>query len=104
MKFERTDEYEAKLFEQALFDEKKVIKDATVRIEYDPNNWNKLKAYCEESDTFLQFPRALRSSPRDYGKVFKADVVEVIRDDGVRKYFRAMKGSIRREKSEEVVG
>jgi hypothetical protein len=103
MKFERTDAYMAKLFEQALFDEKNVIKDATVQIEYDVNNSNKLKAYCYESKTYLQFPRALRSDYSDYGREFLADVVEVIRTDGVRKYYRAMKGSIRNKGSEEVI-
>ena len=101
MKFERTPEYETKLFEQALFDDKKVIKDATIEIEHDDKNWNKLKAYCVESETFLQFPRALRI---DNHQRFTADVVEVIRTDGVTKYFRAMKGSIRVKGSDEVVG
>lgn len=102
--FKRTEEYEAKLFEQALFDEKRVIKDAVIEIESDPNNYNKLKAYCRDSDTYLQFPRALRAKRTDYGKIFIADVVEVIREDGVKKYYRAMKGSIRRKGSDEVVG
>ena len=100
MQFIRTSEYEAKLFELALFDEKHIIKDATIEIEHDPKNWNKLKAYCVESDTYLQFPRALR----EYGAEFVADVVEVIRNDGVTKYYRAMKGSIREKGSDEVVG
>jgi hypothetical protein len=103
MKFERTEKYMQKLFEQAMFDEKRVVQDATVRIEYDPNNYNKLKAYCVESDTYLQFPRALRNKHSDYGKEFLADVVEVIREDGVQKYYRAMKGSIRKKGSDEVV-
>jgi hypothetical protein len=97
MKFERTDAYMAKLFEQALFDEKNVIKDATVTLIW---GGNKLKAYCDESQTNLQFPRALRT---DYGRQFTADVVEVIRTDGVSKYYRAMKGSIRDKGSDEVL-
>lgn len=97
-KFERSEEYEAKLFEQALFDDKRVIKDADVVIEYGDVG-NKLKAYCTNSETYLQFPRHLRQ----YGKRYVADVVEVIRDDGVRKYYRAMKGSIRNKGSNEVV-
>ena len=104
MKFERTDEYEAKLFEQALFDEKRVIKNAIVHIVFDSKNSNKLKAWCENSNCYLQFPRSLRSSHTDYGREFLADVVEVIRSDGVRKYYRAMKGSIREKGSEEVLG
>ena len=79
MKFERTDEYEAKLFEQALFDEKREIRDAKIRIV----NWegSKLKAWCKNTDTYLQFPRALR----ERNKRFVADVVEVKRTDNVRK-------------------
>lgn len=97
MKFERTPEYEQKLFEQALFDDKRVIKDATIRIQY--GDAGKLKAYCIESKTYLQFPRDLRQ----YGTEFIADVVEVIREDDVRKYYRAMKGSIRYKDNDEVV-
>jgi hypothetical protein len=97
MKFERTEEYESKLFEQALFDEKRVYKDAKIRIVH---QGNKLKAYCIKSGTFLQFPRRLRS----HGACFIADVVEVIREDGVRKYYRAMPKSIRNPNSDEVIG
>ena len=100
MKFERTDEYESKLFEQALFDEKNVIKDATVRIEYSSVG-RKLKAYCPNCDTYLQFPRGLRTQ---CGREFVADVVEVLRTDDVTKYYRAIKGSIRDKGDDEVVG
>lgn len=101
MKFERTDEYMQKLFEQAMFDEKHVIKDAHITIMTEkPYSNGKLKAWCENSHTFLQFPRNLRKYA---GQEYIADVVEVIRDDGVRKYFRAMKGSIRNTNSDEVV-
>lgn len=99
MKFERTDEYTTKLFEQAMFDEKRVITDAHITIALE--GLSKLKAYCSESRTYLQFPRGLRKYS---GQQFIADVVEVIREDGVRKYYRAMKGSIRVEGSKEVVG
>ena len=98
-KFERTEEYQAKLFEQALFDEKQILTDARITIQPEHGWTGKLKAYCHDSDTFLQFPRALREE----GKEYTADVIEVIRDDGVRKYYRAMKGSIRRSGSDEVV-
>jgi hypothetical protein len=100
MKFERTPEYEAKLFEQALFDEKRVIRDSAVVIKYENGYSGKLKAYCIETKTYLQFPRSLRT---ENNLVFTADVVEVKRDDNVRKYFRAMKGSIRDE-NDQVVG
>lgn len=100
MKFQRTDEYEAKLFELALCDEKSIFKDASILIVRDPQNYNKLKAYCEKSRTYLQFPRHLRVWN---GQRYIADVVEVIREDNVQKYYRAMKGSIRNENSDEVV-
>ena len=96
MKFERTDEYETKLFEQALFDEKRVIKDANVRIVF---KGGKLKAFCLDTETFLQFPRALREP----GASFVADVVEVMRESGIQKYYRTMKGSIRNTNSDEVL-
>lgn len=100
MKFERTEAYMQKLFEQALFDDKNIIKDATVTIQHDHSNWNKLKAYCTETDTYLQFPRALRDNTQQR---FHADVIEVIRSDNVTKYYRAMKGSIRKFGEDEVL-
>jgi len=100
MKFVRTDKYEAKLFEQALFDDKNVIKDADIIITYGDTGY-KLKAYCDRTKTYLQFPRGLRDH---YGQKFVADVVEVIRTDNVKKYYRVMKGSIRNINSDEVVG
>lgn len=100
MQFERTEEYQQKLFEQALFDEKKVIQDATIIITPENGYGGKLKAYCIESDTYLQFPRNLR---KHNGQKYIADVIEVIRDDGVRKYYRTVKGSIRKNGSNEVI-
>ena len=97
MKFERTEEYEGKLFLKAL-DEAHVIRDARITIIY--GKGYKLKAYCEDSKTFLQFPRGIR----EYGQQFVADVYEVIRNDDVKKYYRVMNGSIRKSGSDEVVG
>lgn len=96
MKFERTQEYENKLFEQALFDEKRVIKDAKIHI-IAVNG--KLKAYCEDSDTYLQFPRDMRQIDNRY----VADVVEVKNDKVSEKYYRVVKGSIRKQGSEDVI-
>jgi len=102
MKFERTDAYQQKLFEQALFDDKKVREDVVILI---TSHGGKLKAYCPETETFLQFPRNLRQYQ---GQKFIADIVEVINDSVSTKYYRAMKGSIREkngdELSDEVVG
>lgn len=101
VKFVRTEEYETKLFEYALFNEQRVIKDAKIVIKSEYTYKGKLKAYCLNTKTYLQFPRNLREH---YGQQFVADVVEVIRNDDVRKYYRAMKGSIRKLDSDEVVG
>ena len=100
MKFERTDEYQAKLFECAMFDEKNVHTDVEVIIQYENGYSGKLKAYCPTSDTYLQFPRKLRQY--DMQK-YICDVVEVIRSDNVTKYYRAMPKSIRNTNSDEVL-
>ena len=97
-KFVRTDEYQQKLFEQAMFDDKNVRKDVEIVI---TKVGGKLKAYCPETDTYLQFSRSLREY---HGQRFLADVVEVINDSVSTKYYRAMKGSIREKNSDEVVG
>ena len=96
MKFVRTPEYEQKLFEQALFDDKKVIKDAKIEIIY---MGNKLKAWCEAINVYLQFPRNIRTPHA----IFTADIVEVQNATVDQKYYRVMKGSIRKEGSDQVV-
>jgi len=100
MKFERTDEYQAKLFELALCDEKRVHTDVEIKIQYENGYSGKLKAYCPKTETYLQFPRKLRQYD---GQRYIADVVEVIREDGVRKYYRAMPKSVRNTNSDEIV-
>ena len=101
MKFERSDEYMQKLFELALFDEKAIHTDVQVIIQYENGYSGKLKAYCPKTDTYLQFPRALREFN---GQEYIADVVEVLRSDNVTKYYRVMKGSIRNTNSDKVIG
>lgn len=97
MKFERTDSYMAKLFEFAMMDEKRVVQDAKIVI---CAHGHKLKAYCEDTKTYLQFPTRLRGYS---GQRYIADVVEVIRTDNVDKYYRTMKGSIRTTVNSEVL-
>jgi hypothetical protein len=104
MQFERTAQYIQKLFEQAMFDDKKVIQDASVVIVYENGHSGKLKAYCEQTDTWLQFPTSLRRTYSDAGKKYICDVIEVINPSVTQKYFRVMKGSIRLFGSDEVVG
>ena len=96
MKFERTDAYQRKLFLEAMVDEKRVILDATIRI---INDGYKYRAYCFDTLTYLQFPNRLR----DWNLEYIADVVEVINSKVGNKYFRAMKGSIRRRGEDEVL-
>jgi len=99
MKFERTDKYMQKLFLEAL-DEKNVISDATITIVPENGYGSKLKAYCSESKTYLQFPRNLRDFK---GQRYIADVIQVIREDDVRPYYRVVKCSIRKFGSDEVI-
>jgi len=95
--FERTEEYEAKLVMDEITN--KVYRDAIVEIKRENWNSSKLKAYCPKTDTFVQFPRSLRTSTEDR---YICDVVEA--DTAKRKFYRAVKNSIRREGSLLVVG
>lgn len=53
------------------------------------NRGNKLKAYCRETDTYLQFPRAIRV----LGKKFIADIIKA-QSEG-KTFYRAYRGSVR---------
>jgi len=99
-KFIRTDAYMQKLFEQAMFDDKKVIQDAHIIIRYENGYKGKLKAYCEDTKTYLQFPTDLRGYNDQH---YQADVIEVLNDSVATKYYRVMKGSIRLYGYDEVV-
>ena len=82
--FERSDKYMANITMDAL--DRDVILDADIEIQY---LRNKLKAYCVNTKTYVQFPRAIRK----IGKKFVADVIKSA-TDGVP-FYRAYKGSIR---------
>lgn len=86
---ERSEEYMNKIMLDAF--ERHVIIDANIMIQYESR---KLKAYCPESDTFLQFPRAVRQKDSDRRRKFKADVIKAKNERG-RIFYRAYKGSIR---------
>ncbi|MCA1807817.1 MAG: hypothetical protein LC687_08240, partial [Actinobacteria bacterium] len=60
---------------------------------------SKLKAYCEDTGTYVQFPTDLRR----YRARFIADVVKAKRSGG-KVFYRAYKGSIRDAYSGKVVG
>jgi len=89
--FERTSEYEQKLFLEALCDDKNVIKDATIVIKYDYDK-RKYRAWCEQSKCYLQFPNALRIDNVRY----TADVVQVKETPQRSGFYRTMKESIRK--------
>lgn len=96
MKFERTKEYNGKLFMKAMCDDKKVITDVDIKIVW---NKSKYRAYCKEVDGYLSFPRNLRED----GAYFVADIYEV-NPAGASTFYKVMNGSIREKGSDEVVG
>ncbi len=93
MPFQRSDEYMGKIVMDAL--DKEVILDAKIEI---ARLSGKLKAYCVDTKTFVQFPRDLRE-PHE---TFVADVIKQ-GGDGRTVYYRAYKGSIRKTKTGPVV-
>jgi hypothetical protein len=98
MKFKRTKEYQSKLLIEGL-DDKKVYQDADIIIKKDWNKAGKLRAYCSQVNSYLQFPGFLRI----YNKKYIADIVEVIPKNRQR-FFRVMKNSIRDIGSNELSG
>lgn len=82
--FERTDEYIEKITLDAL--DREVILDAQIEI---VRGTGKLKAYCKDTKTYVQFPTGLRR----IGRRFVADVVKS--SNGGSIFYRAYKGSIR---------
>ena len=83
--FVRSDEYISKIFMDAL--QKQVHQDATIKIQ---QHGRKLKAYCVDTDTFVQFPRDIREQYME----FKADVILASNKSGTE-FYRAYKNSIR---------
>lgn len=84
--FTRSDDYMTRIFFESL--DNNVILDAHVKI---VSVGGKLKAYCEETKTYLQFPRAIREK----GKEFLADVYMAKALGAAQPYYRTYKGSIR---------
>lgn len=82
---ERNDDYMTKICMDALDNDVKL--DSHIRIVHGKG---KLKAYCEEKETYVQFPNHLR----DYGKVYLADVVKAT-NKNCTIFYRVYKGSIR---------
>jgi len=98
MKFERTPEYEQKLFLEALCDDKNVFKDVQVIIRYDHNK-GKLRAWCDAVHSYLQFPNKLRKE----GYSYIVDIVQVKGGKSRTDFYRAAKGGIRNS-TNDIVG
>lgn len=92
MAFKRTDKYIEKLTMEAL--DKDVRLDAVIDIVY---LGKKLKAYCGDTGTYIQFPRDLRRT----GDRYYADIIKAGSGDGIERtvFYRAVQGSIRNNKS-----
>lgn len=84
MTFKRSDEYLANITIDAL--DRDVHIDSIIEIK---SINGKLKAYCKETNTFLQFPRAIRK----LGKKFIADIIKASTEGKV--FYRTYHGSIR---------
>ena len=82
---ERSDDYMMKITMDAF--ENHVVIDANVTME---RVGSKIKAYCTDTGTYLQFPRDIRKM----GKKFKADVIKAKNTSG-SVFYRYYKGSIR---------
>ncbi len=93
MAFERSEEYMTKITLDAL--DREVYINAKVRFE---RQGPKIKAYCPETKTFLQFPRDLRV----IGTTLFADIVKAKQSTG-KIFFRAYPGSIRRTENGEPI-
>jgi phage terminase small subunit len=83
--FTRSDDYMFKITMEAL--DKEVILDAIIEIRH---GMGKLKAYCTNTKTYVQFPTALRKE----GKRFCSDVIKS-GGGGRAIFYRAFKTSIR---------
>ena len=88
MAFERTEDYMARITMDALDREVYI----SVKIQF-MRVGQKIKAYCPETKTYLQFPRNLRQE----GRTMYADVVKAKQCTG-KIFFRAYPGSIRHTK------
>ena len=93
MAFKRSEEYMTKITLEAL--DRETHLDAVVKF---IRLGSKIKAYCEDTKTFLQFPRELRKE----GRSMFADVVKAKQNTG-KVFFRAYPGSIRHTKDGDSV-
>ena len=89
----RSETYMARIVLEAL--DKEVYLDADVVMH---KEGKKIKAYCPQTQTYLQFPREIR---KKYKRLV-ADIVKSANASGTP-FFRAFKGSIRENKDSEVL-
>ena len=89
----RSESYMARIVAEAL--DKEVYLDADVIMQ---KQGKKIKAYCPQTKTYLQFPRAIREKH----KKLVADIVKSSNASGTP-FFRAFKGSIRETKDSQVL-
>ena len=89
----RSESYMAKIVCDAL--DREVFFDAEVIMQ---KHGKKIKAYCPQTKTFLQFPRAIRQKY----KRLVADIVKSSNASGTT-FYRAYKNSIRENKDSEVL-
>ena len=97
MKFERTDDYNMKLFDLAL-DQRNITLDSPIQITYDSGK-RKNRAWAVDKKCWVQFPNSLRTKTIKY----QADLVAV-ESESRDTFYRVMKGSIRLFGSDEVKG
>lgn len=81
----RSEDYMSRITLDAL--DREVILDAKIKI---VPLGSKLKAWCENTQTYLQFPREIRA----YGRTFVADVVKTA-NKTCKVFYRAYPNSIR---------
>ena len=91
--FIRTDEYMTKIFLDAF--EKDVRQDVEAHVVSGSQHY---KVWCNATDSYLQFPSALRTY---LGRKFKCDVVKAC--NGGRVFYRAYRGSIRDSSTGELL-
>ena len=97
MKFERSEEYMGKISLDAL--DREVYIDSKITCQYQNGYSGKIKAYCHDTNTYLQFPSKIRTP----GRKFVADVVKMQKKNGGTVFFRAYKGSIRETVNGDVI-
>ena len=96
--FDRSDKYLGKIFCDAL--DREVVLDAKVIIRREAGSRSRLRAWCETTNTNLQFPTPLR---KYHGQEYICDVIKSARKGGAP-FYRAYRQTIRNPETGKVVG